>query len=156
MKEQENREEKKIFINPIDKDKITENPHSLPYAHTVGGAVIRPLDKGRSKSLAVQAMQGQTNMQLDQIRKQMELLAQQAQLIQKRVAISETIYSADIGFKPIINHIYYLYQKANETAILSVIGNHEWGRAGCPYHSFLAKVRLMADHTWEILEDNYA
>lgn len=147
--------EKKDFVNPIDKDKVAENPSLLPYAHTVGGAVIRPIDKGRTKSLAVQAMQEQTNMQLDQLRKQMELLAEQAQKIQKRVTVSEIIYGADIGFKPIINHVYFLYKRTDETAILSVIGNYEWGRMGCPYHSFLAKVRLMADHTWEILEDNY-
>jgi len=47
--------------NPIDKDKIAENPHLLPYAHTVGGVVIRPMDRGRTKGLAVQAMYLSTN-----------------------------------------------------------------------------------------------
>ena len=36
-------------INPIDKDKIAKDPHLLPYAHTVGGAIIKPIDKGRAK-----------------------------------------------------------------------------------------------------------
>lgn len=156
MKEEKDTSEekgKKGFVNPIDKDKVAENPHLLPYAHTVGGAVIKPIDKGRVKGLAVEAMHEQTNMQLDQLRKQMELLASQAQKIQKRVEVSEMIYNADIGFKPLINHIYYLYQKEDQAAILSVIGNNEWGRSGCPYPTFLAKVRLLADHTWEILED---
>ena len=44
------------FVNPIDKDKIAENPHLLPYAHTVGGSVIKPIDKGRTKGLALDAM----------------------------------------------------------------------------------------------------
>ena len=35
--------------NPIDKDKVAENPHLLPYSHTVGGVVIRPMDRGRTK-----------------------------------------------------------------------------------------------------------
>ncbi len=155
-KNEEESEEKgkKGFVNPIDKDKIAENPHLLPYAHTVGGAVIRPMDKGRTKGLAVEAMHEQTNMQLDQLRKQMELIASQAQKIQKRVEVSEMIYSADIGFKPLINHVYYLYQKEDLTAVLSVIGDHEWGRSGCPYPNFLAQVRLLADHTWQILEDH--
>ncbi len=54
---------KEAFINPIDKDKIAENPHLLPYAHTVGGAVIKPIDQGRVKGLAVKAMHKQTDMQ---------------------------------------------------------------------------------------------
>jgi len=153
MKEKEEKE-KETFINPIDKDKITENPHNLPYAHTVGGAEIKPIDKGRVKGLAVEAMHEQTHMQLDQIRKQMELLAQQAKQIQNRVEISEMIYGAEMGFKPLINHVYYLYQRADETAVLSVIAEDEWGRRGCPFNQFLAKVRLLADHTWKILDDN--
>ena len=35
------------WVNPIDPEKIAENPHLLPYAHSVGGAVIKPMDKGR-------------------------------------------------------------------------------------------------------------
>ena len=143
---------KEAFVNPIDKDKITENPHNLPYAHTVGGAVTKPIDQGRTKGLAVQAMHKQTDIQLDQIRKQMELLAQQAQKIKQRVEISEIIYGAEMGFKPLISKTYHVYQRANETAVLSVVGPQEWGRRGCPFNNFLATVRLLADHTWEILE----
>ena len=56
-------------------------------------------------------MEQQTNMQLNQIRKQIDLLAQQAQAIQKRVEVSTIIYSAEIGFKPLIAHTYHLYQR---------------------------------------------
>jgi hypothetical protein len=138
------------FQNPIDKDKITENPSTLPYAHTVGGAVITPFDhnKGRSKSLA--AMASQTDMQLDQIREQIELLARQAKEIQERKALAEIIYSASIGFKPEINHIYHLYEKEDGSHTLSMIGPNEWS-GGCKYKSFIYTVRLLADHTWEIL-----
>lgn len=155
MADEKNKQEivkgKEAFINPIDIDKITENPHNLPYAHTVGGAVIKPMDKGRTKGLAVQAMQKQTDIQLNQIRKQMQLLVDQAQQIQKRVEVSEIIYGADMGFKPLIGQTYHLYQRANETAVLSVVGPEEWGRRGCPFNNFLSTVRLLADHTWEVL-----
>ena len=43
-------------VNPIDLDKIAEQPHLLPYAHTLGGAIIRPIDKGRTKGVAMSAM----------------------------------------------------------------------------------------------------
>lgn len=152
MKEESNKKEE--FINPIDKDKITENPHNLPYAHTVGGAVIKPIDKGRVKGLAVEAMHKQTTMQLAQIKKQMELLADQARKIQKRVEVSEIIYHAEIGFKPLIGHTYHVYQKADETAVLSMVAPHEWGRSGSPFNDFLATVELLADHTWNILGES--
>ena len=54
--------------NPIDKDKITETPGTLPYAHTIGGVVIRPEDIGKVKSNALSAMFKQTDSQLDQIK----------------------------------------------------------------------------------------
>ncbi len=138
------------FINPIDKDKVTETPHNLPYAHTVGGAVIKPIDKGRMKGLAITAMYEQTDMQLDQIKKQIELLAVQAQAIQKRVEISERIYQCQMNFKPLINHIYHLYQRDNGEEILSMVAPEEWGRSN--KLTFVATVKLLADHTWEILE----
>ncbi len=137
--------------NPIDKDKITENPHVLAYGHNVGSAVIKPLDKGKIKGLAVSAMYEQTELQLDQIREQINLLAEQARKIKDRVEISEKIYLADCGFKPLIGNIYHLYEKSEHKWVLSMIGPKEWGK-NCPY-VFLNSVKLLADHTWDILED---
>ncbi len=139
----------KEFINPIDKEKTTENPHSLPYAHTIGGSVVKPIDKGRMKGLAVSAMYEQTDMQLDQIKEQIELLAKQAKSIQKRIEISEHIYQCKMNFKPLIGHIYHLYQRKNGEELLSMIAPGEWGRSN-PLE-FIASVKLLADHTWEIL-----
>ncbi len=137
------------FTNPIDKDKIAENPHLLPYAHTVGGAVIKPIDKGRVKGMALEAMYDQTNSQLDQIREQVELLARQAQAIHDRVEISEQIYKAEMNFKPLMGKTYHLYRQ-EERFILSMIGPKEWGKE-MPYE-FMSSAKLLADHTWEVLE----
>jgi hypothetical protein len=133
----------------MSKDKITENPHSLPYAHTVGGVVIKPIDKGRIKGRSLAAMYEQTEMQLNQIKKQIELLADQANAIKKRVEISELIYQAEINFQPIVGHIYHLYQKKEGKHILSLIGPDEWG-SNLPYE-FKNSVRLLGDKTWELL-----
>ncbi len=138
------------FTNPIDKDKIAENPHLLPYAHTVGGAVIKPIDKGRTKGLALDAMYEQSDMQLDQIREQVQLLVEQAENIRQRVDISEKIYQADMGFKPIIGKNYHLYERKNGKLTLSLVAPTEWGRSA-PM-TFVASVKLLSDHTWDILE----
>ena len=139
------------FVNPIDIDKVAENPHLLPYAHTVGGAVIKPIDKGKVKGLAVTAMYEQTEMQLDQIREQINLLAEQAKGIKERVEISESIYAADMGFKPLIGKTYHLYQRENGAFVLSMIGPDDWGKKKQPF-DFKATVKLLGDHTWDILD----
>jgi hypothetical protein len=143
--------EKSDFVNPIDPDKITENPHSLAYPHHAGSALVKPEDQGKIKSRALSAMDHQTDMQLGQIYEQMQLLAAQAKKLQDRKVISEKIYGAEMRFEPLINHTYHLYQKENQTYLLSLIAPNQWGRSKKSFE-FVATVRLLADHTWDILE----
>lgn len=141
------------FKNPIDPDKITETPHSLEYGHTVGSAVVKPEDQGKLKGRALSAMEHQTDMQLDQIYQQMQLLADQAKKLNDRKQISNFIYDAEMRFEPLINHIYHLYEKEDKRFLLSLIGPNQWGRSKKTFE-FVATVRLLADHTWDILEKN--
>ncbi len=134
--------------NPIDPDKVAENPHLLPYAHERGGASIKPADMGKVKGLALSAMYEQTDMQLGQIREQIELLARQAKAIQDRAVISEEIYAAEMGIDPIIGKTYYLYRRAEGEPVLSLVAPAEWGRKS-PF-TYVATVRLLGDHTWDI------
>jgi len=154
--EKEDQKGKEIDVEKVDLDKMrektTENPGILPYAHTAGGALVKPEDKGKLKGRAVSAMHKQTDMQMAQLYKQMELLAEQANAIKKRVSISERIYEADIPFEPLINHVYHLYTKTEKRYVLSMVAPTEWGRSK-PFEKFVATVKLLADHTWEILEE---
>jgi hypothetical protein len=143
--------EKEPFINPIDPDKVAQNPGLLPYAHTLGSGVIKPDDLGKIKSNALLAMEQQTNMQLKQLQDQIQVLYNQAQDIKARTEISTWIYQSHIRFDPLVNHIYHLYQQENESYLLSMVGPAEWGRSK-KYKKFVATVRLLADHTWEILD----
>lgn len=141
------------FVNPIDADKIATNPGLLPYAHTVGGAIIVPTEKGIMKSKALAAMEQQTEMQLDQIREQINLLAQQAKEIQSRTHISLEIYNADMGFEPLINHTYFLYERSKTgEKVLSMIAPEQWGRSS--KLAFMAEVLLLADRTWKVVREN--
>lgn len=143
--------DKSDFLNPINPDKITENPHSLAYPHHAGSALVKPEDEGKIKSRALSAMDHQTDMQLGQIYEQMQLLAAQAKKLQDRKLISEKIYGAEMRFEPLINHMYHLYQKENKTYLLSLIAPNQWGKSKKSFE-FVATVRLLADHTWDILE----
>lgn len=139
--------------NPIDKDKITENPHNLPYAHTLGSPVIKPVDEGKVKGKAMAAMYEQTQNQMDQLREQMQLIADQAQKLHDRVKISEKIYDAKMGFDPLVGHVYFLYVRKNDEYLLSMVSPDEWGKS-LPFKSYEGRVKLLADHTWELLRDD--
>jgi hypothetical protein len=119
----------------------------LPYSASVSGAVIRPTESGVIRHQALGAMEEQTNMQLTQIRQQIELLAIQAKEIQKRKELSMIIYDSKISFAPVIGQTYYLYEKEDNTNLVSMISPKEWGRKA-PY-KFIAAVKLLADHTWK-------
>lgn len=120
----------------------------LPYAASVSSAVIRPNEAGIIRHHALTAMEEQTNMQLTQIRQQIELLAIQAKEIQKRKELSVIIYDARLGFNPVIGQTYYLYEKDDGSHLVSLVGPKEWG-AKIPFKAFVAAVMLLADHTWK-------
>ena len=142
-----------IDVDNIDLEKLKEKTADLPglleYAHSVGGFAIAPTKQGVIKGHARQAMQEQTQMQMDQIYEQMSLLAKQARELKKRADVSVMIYEADMSFSPVIGKSYYLYEKENGRKYLSLIGPEEWGNKK-PYKEFIAKVSLLADHTWKV------
>lgn len=119
----------------------------LPYASNVSGALIKPTEEGVIRHKALTAMEEQTNMQLAQIRQQIELLALQAQEIQRRKELSVLIYSAKLNFTPVIGQVYYLYEKKDGNNFLSLVSPKEWGASG-PFKKAVASVKLLADHTW--------
>ena len=144
----------KIDLTSIDlekeREKITDFPGLIQFANSVGSALIKPEDKGRIKGNAVAAMHDQTNRQFHQLYDQMQTLVNQANLLKKRVTVSERIYQADIGFTPVIDKIYFLYKRKKEGDVLSMVGPKEWGKK-MPFEAYVAKVRLMSDHTWEVI-----
>lgn len=134
----------------IDPDKVTQEPGLLPYAHHVGSAIIRPVDKGKAKGLAMAAMFEQTDTALHRIKEQVEILIRQAQEIHDRIDLSEKIYEADCGIEPIVGRRYYLYEKKDGSTLLSMIAPTEWG-SSMPY-TYLAEAELLSDHTWKVVE----
>ena len=145
----------KIDISKIDlekeREKITDFPALLEFAHHVGSAIIKPEDKGRIRGNAVAAMHDQTDRQYRQLFEQMQTLVTQANYLKKRVEISERIYLADMGFSPVMNRHYYLYRRKSGTDLLSRVSPEEWGKR-FPFEGFVAEVKLMSDHTWEIIK----
>lgn len=92
-------------------------------------------------------------MQLAQIYDQMQLLAEQAKKnkwAQKDFRVYLhcrnslwTVYKSYIPFIP----------KRNWCFSLSLVGPKQWGKSGANLE-FVGTVKLLADHTWDILERN--
>ena len=139
----------KRTFNPVDPDKIAEDANLLPYGSSVSAPAFKAVETLKNKSLDVNAMEMQTDMQLDQIKQQIELLASQANKIQARKDLSAHIYNADMGFKPEIKHNYFLYRRNDGSTVLSMIAPSEWRK--CPYE-FMNEVLLLADHTWDVID----
>jgi hypothetical protein len=137
------------FNNPIDPEKIAENPGLLPYAHHAGSALIKPEDANKVTTRALKSMEHQTTAQLSQIYEQINLLAKQVNKIQERKALSYFIYQCELKFEPLIEHTYYLYRKGDGYQ-LSLVAPNNWGRSKNTLE-YLATVKLLADHTWDIL-----
>lgn len=137
--------------NPIDKNKVAENPGLIDFPHHIGSAPIIKNDIKLIKSKAMSAMLEQTQAQWQQIQQQLELLKQQAEKLKKRVELSEKIYNAKMNFEPVIGHIYYLYHNhKTDTDVLMMIKPEEW-RTMPDYLEFISSVKLLADYTWETL-----
>jgi hypothetical protein len=145
---------REIDVDQIDlakmKEKTADLPALLEYAHSVGGFSIVPTEQGAIKGKAMQAMGEQTQMQLDQIFEQMQLLAKQAKTLKDRAEISTLIYEADINFQPVIGHTYYVYEKKDGKTLLSMVSPEEWGDP-LPFNKFINTVTLLADHTWKVI-----
>ncbi|MEO9871270.1 DUF2452 domain-containing protein [Ekhidna sp.] len=145
----------KIDISSIDlekeKEKITDLPGLIEYAHHAGSAIIKPEDKGRIKGNAVASMHDQTDRQFRQLYEQMQTLIEQAKYLKSRVEVSERIYKADVPFQPVIGKTYFLYKKKSGLDLVSMVSPDEWGK-NFPYESFEAEIRLMSDHTWEVVQ----
>jgi L-lactate utilization protein LutB len=139
------------FTGEIDPKKTVENPGLIAFAHTVGGAVIKPEDAGKIKSKALTSMRQQTERSMHQLYKQMQLLADQANEIKRRVEVSERIYQVEMKFEPLVGHSYYLYEREDGTDFLSMIAPNEWGRSK-KFNKVVSKVYLLADHTWDVIE----
>ena len=124
-------------------------PYAAPYPITVASPKIDPMDKSLMKANAHESMQNQAEQQISMLQKQATLLMNQAKEIQDRLKVSHTIYQADMNFEPVVGTMYHLYQREDESWLLSMIAPYEWGKK-IPF-TFLHTVRLLADKTWDIL-----
>jgi len=121
-----------------------------PIPLSIGSPVIRPEDKNKIKANAVEAMNHYADQEILLLKRQADLIMTQVREIESRLKISEHIYQSDFRFTPVVNQVYHLYEKEDHYK-LSIIGKNEWGRSK-PLGKYMATVKLLGDHSWDIIE----
>lgn len=135
---------------PESDEPLYQGPQKLaPYPLHVSSPVIKPTDKRLIQGVALETMHKNAQQQIEMLRKQADLIMQQAKEIEERVQVSTLIYKADFRFEPVIGERYFLYKKES-SYVLSPIAPEEWGRV-CSYDLWLAEVELLGDKTWEVV-----
>lgn len=136
----------------ILKEKTTDIPGLIQYAHERGGFAISVKDKDTIKIEAVSSMQEQVEIQLQMLHERMQVLAKQAQDLKNRAVISQELAGFTPSFTPVPGQIYHLYIRENDERVLSLIGPDQWSEM--PYKEFVASVRYLSDKTWQLYEDD--
>jgi hypothetical protein len=137
--------------NFLDEDGSYIGPANLsPIPLTLGSPAIQPLDKGKVKANAVEAMHHYATQEIGMLKKQADLIMEQVREIEARLRVSEKIYESDFRFQPVIGQLYHLYEQDDHYR-LSLIGPQEWGRSKS-MGKHIASVKLLGDHSWEVLK----
>jgi hypothetical protein len=123
---------------------------NTPKSHSI----VKEVDLHKPIAQGLFTLDGQIEIQGEQILQQIELLKNQALQIQERKRISKIIYDSEIKFDPIIKGMYYLYIRNETEQFISMVGPNEWGRSQKSKLDYIASIRLDYDHTWEILQLN--
>jgi len=126
-------------------------PSFAPIPLSVSSPVIKAEDKNQIRAVALESMHLKVQEQVNLLRSQAELIMKQVRELEERMEISRRIYEASMRFTPVIGSTYHLFENKEGGVILSMVGPDEWGK-NMPFRSFIATVKLMGDHTWEILK----
>ncbi len=136
----------------ILKEKTTDIPSLIQYAHERGGFAISIKEESTIKSEAIHSMQEQVEIQLQMLHERMQVLAKQAQDLKNRALVSQELASFSPSFTPVPGQIYYLYIRENDQRVLSLVGPEQWREM--PFKEFVASVRYLSDKTWQLCEDD--
>ena len=143
--------ENEFEYDPLKKDALYQGPDKFaPIPLSVSSPKINPVDKRLVKANAFETMQHQANQQILMLKRQADLLMEQARQIEERLKISQMIYEADLNFEPVIGTVYHVYEKKGKT-VLSLVAPYEWG-ARLPFDKHICSARLLADKSWDLLK----
>jgi hypothetical protein len=147
----------KVNVHEIDLDRMklmtSDQKGIQEYGIERGSVAFQASQEGAIKSRAFKVMDEQIDMQMKNIIEQISVLAGQVEDLKTRRKVSEDIYRAKMSFEPLVGDVYYLYMTP-KGYVLSILSPDDFGteKLANKSMSFHAKVKLLADCTWDVLD----
>ena len=126
-------------------DNVADKPNILPYGTNVGAPAIKPNDVGVWRGEKIIKTNQYFEAKFNEIKEDYQKLIENYEW-------NKLVYASDFKFEPEKGKVYFLYQKEDGIDFMSMIGPEEWGRKK-NWANFVAEIKLLADHTWEIIRE---
>lgn len=130
--------------------------HSKEYPMEVGAPRFSPIDVLKEKDIMINAARANAQKEYDRIMESVRVLQKQAEVLIRRLEITELVHTAIYGFRPAVNRTYWLFRDKEKDYIgLTPLGPDDW-HLGCTPSSYeyIAHVKFLGDSTWEEVYDN--
>ena len=116
-------------------DRIADNKMTMPYGDSVSApSIVKPDVDGFISERGAQAVNA-IHAKYEEIQDEFAKLVETSK-------DNELVYSASIGFVPIVGHVYHLYERDDGSSFLSLIEPHQWDM------KCLGSFRLATDSLW--------
>ena len=123
-------------------------PQNKVVPHTRLAAPAIPTDITKWKKESFQIMKGYNHDQLRKLYEIAQIITKQANELLENEHTTQLVHQAEIMFKPILNRIYYLYERNNRGTFLSLISPDEWSEMK---GNFIQAVKMKSDNAWELV-----
>ena len=112
-----------------------------PYGTNLAAPYIELPDELTWKNSNVRQANAQLKADFDELKEAFDKLREKA-------AINQLVYTAKIGFTPVVGTTYHLYRNRNKEAFLSILSPNE-----CHFNH-MGSFRLNSDKIWVRVDDN--
>jgi len=133
---------------------VVDHPESMMYPTSVGAPNFAPIPIEKEKDHMINMARMNAKKEYDRIMELVSVLKKQADNIKKRLELTDLIYKAKYHFKIVHDKTYWLIENTDKNITeLVMMGPNEWSGTPPKHYKYLAPVRSVGDHTWEIVED---
>ena len=119
---------------------ITDKPESLPYPNNIGSIAFKP----DNVSAYLEPHSKEANNYFIERLKELE---EEYSKLQQQYDDNMLVYSAEVRFKPIVGHTYYLYERDGKK-VLSLLSKEQLGKEG-----YLGAFKLDTFSKWKRIDE---
>jgi len=127
------------------------NRNVSQYPTEVGSTFFAPVDIKEQKDVILNVARANAEQEYQRIMSLVRVLQDQAENLQKRLALTELVHQAKFNFKPVVNSLYWLVETDNET-ILTPLGPDDWSTSAPNNYKYINQLKFLGDFTWINIE----